>query len=57
MTVTKIFTSEGCVADVTGVGYNFIGDVKMRSTQYADEAEVRQSIATLLEVSNELELK
>jgi len=51
MTVTCLCTSEGCEADVTGVGYNSIGEVKLRGTYpYADETEVRQSLANLFEV-------
>lgn len=50
MTVTSIITSEGCYAEVTGVGYNPIGDVKVRSSQYSDSNDVKQSVYKLLEV-------
>jgi len=51
MTVTSIVTSEGCYADVTGVGYNPVGDVKVRNSQYGDSSDVRQSVYKLLEVN------
>lgn len=50
MTVTSVITSEGCLAEVTGVGYNPVGDVKLRNLQNGDSREVRQSLNTLLEV-------
>ncbi|ODM95806.1 Calcium-transporting ATPase type 2C member 1 [Orchesella cincta] len=50
MTVTTLVTSEGCIAEVTGVGYNPIGDVKLRSTQNGDSRDVRQSLFSLLEI-------
>lgn len=50
MTVTSIITSEGCLAEVTGVGYNPVGDVKIRNSQNGDSREARQSMYSLLEV-------
>ena len=44
MTVTTILTSDGCAAEVTGVGYNTNGEVRIRSDQYTDSSESRQSI-------------
>lgn len=51
MTVTSIMTSEGCFAEVTGVGYNPIGEIKVRNTQYIQPETVRESIYRLLEVA------
>lgn len=56
MTVTSVITSEGCLAEVTGVGYNPIGDVKLRNLQNGDAREVRQSLYNVLEVIILLEL-
>ena len=53
MTLTSIVTSEGCAAEVTGVGYNALGEVKIRSSLSVGSREVRQSIYDLLEVSVE----
>jgi Ca2+-transporting ATPase len=50
MTVTSVVTSEGCYAEVTGVGYNPIGEVRPRTSQYSESNEIRQSLFTLLEV-------
>lgn len=50
MTVTSVITSEGCLAEITGVGYNPIGEVKMRNSQSGDSREVRQSLYNVLEI-------
>ncbi len=50
MTVTSVITSEGCLAEITGVGYNPIGEVKIRNTQMGDSREVRQSLYNVLEI-------
>jgi Ca2+-transporting ATPase len=52
MTVTSIITSEGCFAEVSGVGYSSIGEIKLRSTQYSDPDTVKRSIYSLLEVGS-----
>lgn len=49
MTVTTIITSESYVADVTGAGYNSIGEIKLRNCNNVELA--RASISNLLEVS------
>lgn len=56
MTVTTLATSEGCLAEVTGVGYNPIGEVKLRNLQNGDARDVRQSLYSLLEVGCTFEL-
>ncbi len=45
-----LMTSEGCAAEVTGVGYNSVGEVKAKYSQYNDPREVNDSIYSLLEV-------
>ena len=48
MTVTIIVTSEGYVADVSGAGYNAVGEIKLRK---CDNAELTWSaISNMLEV-------
>lgn len=48
MTVTKIVSSENYVADVTGAGYNAIGEIKLRKCDNIDLA--RAAISNMLEV-------
>jgi Ca2+-transporting ATPase len=52
MTVTIIVTSESYVADITGAGYNAIGELKLRK---CDNTELAQTaISNMLEVNNNL---
>ncbi|KAM0727155.1 Calcium-transporting ATPase type 2C member 1 [Formica fusca] len=48
MTATILVTSEGYIADVTGAGYNNVGDVRVRKCDNTDLA--RAAISNLLEV-------
>lgn len=48
MTVTVIVTSDGYMADVTGAGYNDIGEIHIRECNSHEMA--KQSISNLLEV-------
>ena len=57
MTLTSIVTSEGCAAEVTGVGYNALGEVKIRNNLSVGSREVRQSIYDLLEVSSGFDIE
>lgn len=50
MTVTTILTSDGFVAEVTGVGYYADGEIRIRNDQFVSASEARQSIFTVLEV-------
>lgn len=49
MTVTILVTSEGYVADVTGTGYNNVGEVRLRKCDNAELA--RTAINNMLEVN------
>lgn len=48
MTATILVTSEGYIADVTGTGYNSVGDVRIRKCDNVDLA--RAAIANMLEI-------
>lgn len=48
MTATILVTSEGYIADVTGAGYNSVGDVRIRKCDNTDFA--RAAITNMLEV-------
>lgn len=48
MTVTILVTSEGYIADVTGAGYNSVGEVRVRKCDNPDLA--RAAINNLLEI-------
>lgn len=48
MTATILVTSEGYIADVTGAGYNDVGDVRIRKCDNTDLA--RTAISNMLEV-------
>ncbi|XP_011876374.1 PREDICTED: calcium-transporting ATPase type 2C member 1 isoform X1 [Vollenhovia emeryi] len=48
MTATILVTSEGCIADVTGTGYNGVGEVHIRKCDNLDFA--RAAISNMLEV-------
>lgn len=48
MTATILVTSEGYIADVTGAGYNDVGEVRIRKCDSIDLA--RTAISNMLEV-------
>lgn len=48
MTATILVTSEGCIADITGAGYNGVGEVHIRKCDNLDLA--RAAISNMLEV-------
>lgn len=48
MTVTIIITSDGYVADVTGAGYNAIGEINLRLSNNTEFAKA--AISNMLEV-------
>lgn len=48
MTATVLVTSEGYIADVTGAGYNSLGEVRIRKCDNVDLA--RAAIGNMLEV-------
>lgn len=48
MTVTIIITSDGYIADVTGAGYNALGEIKLRLSDNTEFA--RAAISNMLEV-------
>lgn len=49
MTVTILITSEGYVADVSGTGYNNVGELRLRKCDNAELA--RTAINNMLEVN------
>lgn len=55
MTVTIIVTSESYVADVTGAGYNAVGEIKLRKCDNVELA--RAAISNMLEVNNTLNIQ
>lgn len=51
MTVTIIATSENYIADVTGAGYNALGEIQLRKCDNIEPARV--AVYNTLEVNND----